>query len=405
MGSDGTGAPALHKVGDLFAPVPSLSQTVPRTRTVAIPVFPNPPSRVLSLILFIATLVASIFPAAAQQPPPEFADLAARAAAARDQNNLPLAIQLYTEAEHLNPTWQEGWWYLGLLQYSSNQYPGAIDAFTHLLQLVPTAVPAMALRGLCEFETASYDDALRDLEQAVAHGAANEPRNEQIIRFHLALLLAHAGRFDDALAQYTALAHLHAEAPDLFVAIGLTAMRSTSFPAEITSADLPFYESVGHAGYLFLSGDDEQADQRLTQLFTQYPTHPGLHFCYGYLLFPHDPSMAGDQFRAELAIKPTSETQALLALTLIYEGHFSEALQPAQAAFSADPNLLIAQIALGRALAETGDLKRGTELLNQAVQREPNDLEAHLGLASIYSHRGNREEEARERQICRNLAK
>ena len=367
---------------------------------VAIPVFPNSVARSIAII---CTLGATFL--TAQESSPRFADVAARAAAARDQQNLPLAVQLYTEAERLNPSWQEGWWYLGVLQYSSNQYPAAIDAFTHLLQLVPTAVPAMALRGLCEFETASYDDALRDLDQAVAHGAANEPRNEQIIRFHLALLLTHAGRFEDALAQYTALARLHAEAPDLLVAIALAGTRSTSFPTDVPLADRTFYESAGRAGYVFLSADDEQADRLFTDLFAQYPTRPGLHFYYGYLLFPHDPAMAGDQFREELALKPTSETQALLALTLIYEGHFADALSPAQNAYNADPDLHIAQIALGRALAETNDIKRGTELLNQALQRDPSDLEAHLGLASIYSRTGNREEEARERRLCRDLAK
>jgi len=367
---------------------------------VAIPVFPNSVARSIAII---CTLGATFL--TAQESSPRFADVAARAAAARDQQNLPLAVQLYTEAERLNPSWQEGWWYLGVLQYSSNQYPAAIDAFTHLLQLVPTAVPAMALRGLCEFETASYDDALRDLDQAVAHGAANEPRNEQIIRFHLALLLTHAGRFEDAFAQYTALARLHAEAPDLLVAIALAGTRSTLFPTDVPLADRTFYESAGRAGYVFLSADDEQADRLFTDLFAQYPTRPGLHFYYGYLLFPHDPAMAGDQFREELALKPTSETQALLALTLIYEGHFADALSPAQNAYNADPDLHIAQIALGRALAETNDIKRGTELLNQALQRDPSDLEAHLGLASIYSRTGNREEEARERRLCRDLAK
>ena len=379
-------------------------QTSTPSPQVATPVFPNPAFRFCILLLFFPALIGG-HNLTAQEPSAQFADIAAQAAAARDQQNLPLAIQLYSQAEQINPSWQEGWWYLGVLQYSSNQYAGAIDAFSHLLQLAPTAVPAMALRGLCEFETGAYDAALRDLDEAVAHGAANEPRNEQIIRFHLALLLAHASRFEDALAQYTALAHLHAEAPDLFVAIGLAGTRSTAFPADVSATDRAFYESAGRAGYLFLSGDDQEADRLFSALFVQYPARPGLHFYYGYLLFPHDPSMAGDQFREELAIKPTGETQALLALTLIYEGHFAEALQPAQSAYDADPNLLIAQVALGRALAESGDMKRGAELLTAAVERDPNDLEAHLGLASIYSRTGNREEEARERRLCRDLAK
>lgn len=373
---------------------------------MAIPVFPNSAARgIFSLALSGMLAAVWAVSAGAQQSSGQFNDLTTRAAAARDQQNLPLAIQLYTQAEQLNPNWQEGWWYLGVLQYGSSQYAGAIDAFTHLLQLVPTAVPAMALRGLCEFETGAYDDSLRDLEQAVAHGAANEPRNEQIIRYHLAMLLTHAGRFPDALIQYRALAGLHADAPDLMLGIGLAGMRTASFPKEIASTDRAFYEAAGRAGYVFLSGDDEQADGLFSQLFASYPNRSGLHFYYGYLLYPHDPEMSGNQFRAELAIKPDSETYALLALTLIFEGHFAEALQPAQSAYAAQPGLEIAQVALGRALAETGDMKRGSELLNAVVQRDPDDLEAHLGLASIYSRSGNREDEARERKICRDLAK
>jgi len=371
---------------------------------VAISLFPNPAARVLSLIL-LANLSSAQAVSAAQEGSAQFSDLATRAAAARDRGNLPVAIQLYTQAEELNPNWQEGWWYLGVLQYSVNQYAGAIDAFTHLLQLVPTAVPAMALRGLCEYETRAYDDSLRDLEQAVAHGAANEPHNEQIIRYHLALLLTHAGRFQDALVQYKALASLHADAPDLMPAIGLAGMRATSFPEEISAGDREFYEAAGKAGYVFLSGDDEQGDSLFAQLFAKYPQKAGLHFYYGYLLYPHDPEMAGEQFREELAIKPDSETSALMALTLIFEGHFAEALQPAQSAYAAAPDSEIAQVALGRALAETGEMKRGAELLKAVAEHDPDDLEAHLGLTSIYSQSGNREEEARERKICRDLAK
>jgi Tfp pilus assembly protein PilF len=65
----------------------------------------------------------------------------------------------------------------------------------------------------------------------------------------------------------------------------------------------------------------------------------------------------------------------------------------------------MAELALGRSLAETGDMKRGTELLNQVVERDPTNLEAHLGLVSIYSRSGKREEAQRERKVCRDLAK
>ena len=85
-----------------------------------------------------------------QQASPQFDELAGRAAAARDGGNLSLAIDLYGQAEKVKPDWAEGWFYLGMLQYSANAYPAAIDAFNHLLALQPGMPPGMALRGLCE---------------------------------------------------------------------------------------------------------------------------------------------------------------------------------------------------------------------------------------------------------------
>src|SRR5579863_2074196 len=154
--------------GDVFAPHSSYIKGFARhfRQNVAISLFPSAAARGLSFLVLMATIPVVRVTSAAQEAarPPQstaqFDDLSSRAAAARDQQNLPVAIQLYSQAEQLKPDWQEGWWYLGILQYSSNQYSGAIDAFNHLLQLAPTAVPAMALRGLCEFETAAYSDAL-----------------------------------------------------------------------------------------------------------------------------------------------------------------------------------------------------------------------------------------------------
>jgi len=342
----------------------------------------------------------------AQESSPSFDDLAARAAAARDQQNIPLAIELYGKAGQLKPDWAEGWFYLGLLQYEGNQFPEAIEAFNRLLQLQPTAAPAMALRGLCEFETAAYDDSLRDLEQAFSHGAANEPRNAQIIRFHLALVLAHAGRFQDALDQYKFFATKNLDAPDLQLGVGLAGMRVTTLPKDVPASDRELYQAAGEAGYALLSGESERGDDLFRKLFTRYPSTPNLHLFYGFLLFPHDPFLAVDEFRIEAELAPTNETaHAMLAFTLMIAGRYAEALPEAEHAYATAPDMEMAQLALGRSLAETGDVKRGTELLNQVLQKDPDNLEAHLGLVSIYSRTGRREDANRERLLCLGLPK
>jgi len=350
-------------------------------------------------------LLAASF-ACPQSPPSKFDDLAAQAAAARDQQNLPLAIDLYTKAEALKPDWGEGWWNLGLLDYTTKQYSSAIDAFNRLLQLNPRIAPAMAIRGLCEFQTAAYDDALRDLEQAAAHGAANDPRHEQIIRYHLGLLLARAGRFYDALGQYKQLAAKHDEDPDLPLAIGMAGMRARSLPQDIDAQQRELYEAAGKAAFALMSDDSEGADAQFRQLFARYPAAPNLHYFYGFLLFPHDRAMAAEQFRQEVAIDPTNELAvALDAFTLMYLGRYSDALPLAERALVTQPGMEMAQLVLGRSLIETGNEKRGTELLKEVIAHDPNSLEAHLGLLSAYIHAGRTEDAYRERKVCLGLVK
>jgi predicted Zn-dependent protease len=354
----------------------------------------------------LVALFACLTPWVQAQQAPQFEDLAAQAAAARDQQNIPGAIDLYARAVQAKPDWQEGWWYLTLLQYSANQYPGAIDAADHLLALAPHAVPSMALKGLSEFEIADYKGSLRDLEMAVEHGAANDPHNEQIVRYHLALALTRASRFQDALEQYRLLGEKQIDTPEILVGIGLAGMRVTSFPSEIRAEDRELYLGAGRAGYAFLTGQSNQANDMFQQLFAKYPVTPNLHLFYGLLLFSHDPELAASEFYSEVAVAPANvDARALLAFTLMLSGKFSEALPEAQKVYAAEPDLPMAQLALGRSLGETGDIEHGTELLKRVLEHDPDNLEAHLGLASLFARAGKREDAYRERTLCLQLAK
>jgi len=341
------------------------------------------------------------------QAPELFADVSARAAQARDAGNVLQAMDLYKQATQLKPDWQEGWWNLGMLAYGANQYPVAIGAFTHLLQIVPTAMPAMALRGLCEFETAAYDDALRDLEQAVAHGAASDPRNEQILRFHLGQLLTRAGRYRDALDQYEVFARHQVESSDLYAAIGMAGMQNAHLLSELAAQDRAVYEAAGRAAYPLLADDSTESSHRFAELFARYPATPNLHFFYGFLLFPHEAmDLTIDQLQREVAIAPGNHlAYAYLAFALMIASRYADAERVLASAPQANVDQDIAQVVLGRSLAENGKAERGEELLKQVLERNPDNMEAHLGLVAIYSHEGRREDARRERLACLHLEK
>jgi tetratricopeptide (TPR) repeat protein len=357
----------------------------------------------------VAALLLAVFiavQAAAQGAPSGFEDLALRASAAREQNDVPKAIDLYGQALQLNPKWPDGWWFLGLMQYGSDQYAAARDALTQYIKLTPNAGPAIALRGLCEFETSEYPQSLQDIQHGLALGAANQPRNAHILRYHEALLLTRSGAFDDALQKFGLLARDGVSNPELFVAIGLAGLRTPIFPKDLAPNLQDLYLATGNATFQFMAGNEPAAQQLFQDVFQHFPATPNAHYLYGYLLFAKDPDAAVVQFKAELKAVPTNASaHAMLAWASLMRNNPAEALPDAEKAVGEQPALPMAQLVLGRSSVETGNLKGGIEHLEKALQLEPDNLETHLALAKAYSKSGRADDARRERLQCLQLTR
>ena len=181
-------------------------------------------TRAIAIVLATLALATIAAATATAQPSPQpsaatFDQLKADADAARQAGDVPRASDLYGQALGINPSWPEGWWYLGQLRYSADDYAQAIEAFTHYLSLVPDAAPATALRGLCEFELGQYEPSLVDVQRALALGAADDSRNTQILRYHEGQLLTKLGRFEEALTAYGYFARNHLSNDELLLAV------------------------------------------------------------------------------------------------------------------------------------------------------------------------------------------
>jgi tetratricopeptide (TPR) repeat protein len=328
-------------------------------------------------------------------------NLSVNASAAREQGDLPRAIELYQQALQLNPKWAEGWWYIGSMQYGANNYGPATVALTHYIELTPTAGPAFALRGLSEFEEARYTEALQDLQRAISLGAANQPRNAGIIFYHEAILLTRQGDFEQALGKYTQIVSHGGINQDVLTGIGLAGLRMPMLPSEVEPSQLDMVSAVGQAASLFMGKDLPAADQAFQGLFQRYPTVANLHYLYGYLLFSTDSEKAIDQFNKELAVSPDSAvTHSMIAWAYGSRRDYQASLADAQQAVKENPNLLIAQLVLGRALVETGSFTDGVQHLLAVVATDPQNLDAHLALVKAYSELGQKEDARRERLLC-----
>jgi tetratricopeptide (TPR) repeat protein len=340
----------------------------------------------------------------AQSVPTDFNQLAAQAAAAREGGDSARALDLYAQALRVNPSWSDGWWYAGQLHYAANDYAEAVDAFTHFLNLVPNAAPATALRGLCEFELGEYEPSLRDIQRALALGAADDARNAQILHYHEALLLTRLSRFEESLGAFAWFGKQHISSDDIYVAIGLAMLRLPLLPADTSPAQRNKAAAAGHAAFLLMSGDTQSAADAFRDFFAHDPTAAGVHYAYGYLLYPTDQDAAIAEFRREIGVDPgSSVTHTMLAWALLMENEPAAALPEAKKAAADAPRLPLAQLSLGRALLETGDVKAATPVLESALALDPQNLEIHIALARAYSEAGREDDARRERLTCLHL--
>ena len=363
--------------------------------------------RALAIVLATLALAASVAATATAQPSPQastFEQLKTDADAARQAGDVSRASDLYAQALRVNPSWPDGWWYLGQLRYSADDYAQAKDAFTHYLSLVPDAAPATALRGLCEFELGQYEPSLGDVQRALALGAADDSRNAQILRYHEGRLLTKLGRFEEALTAYGYFARQHLSNDELLVAVGLATLRIPQFPKDADPAQRDMIALAGNATFLLLSGDKQAAAQTFQTFFQRYPAAANVHYTWGYLLYPTDQDAAVLEFRRELAVDPANAVDhTMLAWALLMESSPAEALPEAKKAAEEAPTLPMAQLSLGRALLETGDIQSATHILESALALDPQNLEIHIALARAYSESGREDDARRERLACLQL--
>jgi|ERR1700691_43152 len=335
-------------------------------------------------------------------PAATFEELARQAAAAREADQVPQALDLYQQALQLKPDWPEGWFYLGTLYYDSDRYADAQPAFAHFVKLADKPA-GWAFLGLCEFETGGYTLAHEHLQRALDGGLA--PEIEQVVRFHQALLLTRLGLFDQAQHWYKALVSRGVHDPTLIAGLGLNSLSRPMLPNETPAGQREFVAAVGRTAYVWMSGDDAKTEAAFHALLDAYPAAPGVHNLYAtYLLIAH-PDAAMPELRRELEVNSQSvDARAMLALLLLQAGQTSDASSYARKAAEDGPSSALAQYAYGSILADT-DPKEAAAHLEIAERLDPANFEYHVALAHVYSISGRNDDARRERKISIQLAR
>jgi len=202
---------------------------------------------------------------------------------AREAGRFDEATRDYQRAVELWPDWEEGWWYLGTLQYDADRFADAIPALKKVVQLDPAFEPAWNFIGLCEFETHDYENSLAHLQKGHELGAGDDPEIARVSAYHLALLLNRRGEFSKATSL---LASTFAENPpaDVKVALGLSLLRVPLLPQEVDPSKDALVHAAGETAMMLSRQDSAKALDSFRKLLRQYPNVPYLHYAFGIAL-------------------------------------------------------------------------------------------------------------------------
>ena len=264
--------------------------------------------RLLCLTSFLLLGFASAgFSQGSDNQSADFQLLAESATAAREAGKTDDAIRSYQQALTLRADWEEGWWYLGTLQYDADHLKEAVPAFRNVVKLNPAQVDAWNFFGLCEFGAGDYEGSLQHLQKARELGPGDDPEVARVALYHLALLLNRNGEFGKA---WTILATSLTQqaSPQIKVALGLNLLHVPLLPQEVGPSSEALVAAAGETAAILTRGDPQKTRRSFQTLLHDYPETPYLHYAYGLAL-----SSAGQntealaQQREELRVAPENE--------------------------------------------------------------------------------------------------
>ena len=327
-----------------------------------------------------------------------FETVSQRARAARDAGRNDEAIAAYRQAVELRPEWDEGLWYLGVLQYETGKCAEADPAFERFLELKPEAGPGWVMRGVCAFDRGDFPDAVRWLHEGIGLGLGG---NAELLRVGLvrsAQALVKTGQFELAIGPLTRLAQLSPPPSDLVETTGLALLRLPELPSEVLESRRDLVQKLGRAGAAHLGQRGEEAARLYAEVAAEYPDVPGVHYAYGVFLLRSGSEKGLAELRRAAELRPDDAMAHLqIAFELLARGDSAAARESALKAVELAPGLFAARNALGRALLEMGETAASIRELEIAVRLAPDSAETHFALARGYAKAGRAEDAARER--------
>ena len=325
-----------------------------------------------------------------------------KAAGALARGDTGSAISALQEGLKLKPDWIEGLWTLGWTLFREARYDAARPVFMSLLRLDQSKGATWLLLGLCEFEARDYGMALEDLQHGRALGIPVDLGIAEAVRYHTAVGLALAGRYEGALDLLEQAASVNEHTPEIVLATGLAVMRMPVTPEQAPElfgkAQLAMLRDTGEALFQGARKNRVETDKIFARLFNEWPTTPKLHHAYAYYLIgAGDLSKAETEFRAEMAVDSGSVlARCGLAYIALEQSEPEQAVQFAREAVRLNPGNASTHFLLGKSLLRAGKVADSIPELETARDIEPQSSKVRFTLQQAYREANRPEDAARE---------
>jgi|SRR5215469_940427 len=336
----------------------------------------------------------------ASEPPrqPAFADLAARAKKASEENRLDDATRLFAQAVAIRPNWADGWWSLGTLEYDQNHYAKASGHFKKVIQLQPANGTAHAMLGLCQFELSEDAPALENLVAANQLGIINNEELRRVALYHMGVLELRAFRFGDAFDTLHDLSTESISSAELYMALGEAALLINPRAAAEDDASQSVIRNVGEAEAFAGQKQFDSAEKIYTALIRENPNFPNLHFAYARMLLEaRSEDRALQEFRRELERDPNHVNSMLEIASVEFQQDSEDGLKYAEKAVLLAPGVPFAHYILGMLRLDTGDAAQAIPELEIVRKHFPKQPKIYFALGAAYAQAGRKADAARAR--------
>jgi tetratricopeptide (TPR) repeat protein len=332
--------------------------------------------------------------------------LLSRAVDEQQKGDFPAAIRDYQAVLAVRPATLAARVNLGAALAHTGQLDAAIEQYQAALKLAPQLGSAHLDLGLAYSRKGDLPDALDQYE--AAHRAS--PREVRI-----AILLgdaqARSGRAADAIALLTPLEPASAANPDFEYALGESLIRGghprDGAPRVEKSASMTNSADAWMLAGSTLLGLNEfaQARRDLDNAMRLDPTLPGIATLDGTARDKDGDAKAAEPvFRQALQQNPSDfDANLYLGAILYQQRNMDEAKKYLDKALELKPESTMARYESAMWKSTSGDYQAAAEQLEKLVADDPQWLEPHVELATIYYRLHRPADGARERQIVDKL--